>query len=109
MSWWVGVDLDGDGDEPVDDDHRNVTYNVSKLLRLVLPHKDGLWGYAGAPASEAGGIFAKAAVELAALPTEVVAPLEPSNGWGSRTSAVEDLRWLAEACASAPKGNVYVH
>ena len=108
MSWWAGVRIDT-GADLIEVDDRNITYNVSRLFRLVLSHPEGLRGFHKAPASEAGGVFARAADELEALPQEIVRPLEPANGWGSRDSAVKDLRWLAETCARAPKGEVYVH
>lgn len=109
MSWWVGLDIDTGGEEPVQVCDRNVTYNVGGLFRLVLPHPDGLRGYDKAPASEAGGVFARAAEDLAAKPHAEITALEPDNGWGSRDSAVQDLRWLAEQCAAHPKATVYVH
>ena len=98
MSWWIGVD----------DTDRNVTYNVGSLFRLVLPG-DGIIEFDGAPASEAGGILKKAAIELLKLHQDVIKHAEPLNGWGSRLSAAADLAWLAKCCEDNPQGTVYVH
>jgi hypothetical protein len=99
---WLEIDTGGPEPAQVSAD-RNVTYNLGRMLRAAgLPSWDDL---IGAPASEAGSIFARVARSLRDNP-QIYDPMAPENGWGTRLSAIEWCEALAADCAAHPRARV---
>ena len=104
MSWWVYAKGEpcphcGRGDDLWLE--KNVTYNVSPMFRLALEGvtEDGLWGLNKMPHEQALSAL-EHAIRYFIEHRERLEGLNPSNGWGSYSSALEDLRafrrWLED-------------
>lgn len=99
MSADLWLEMDTGGTEPTSiTDSVNVTYNLSGMLRAAgYPgHREML----GAPAVEAGGVFASVAQKLR---SGDYGEHVPTNGWGTKEWAVEFCDAMAAQCAAHPK------
>lgn len=73
-------------------------------------HQVTVWGLAllhGAPASEAAGVLTEAFERMAANPDDYT-PMNPDNGWGDYSGALDFLRWCAEMAQSHPAATIRI-
>lgn len=131
MGWWIGVELSRNGVENYQLSDRSVTYNVGPMFRRALAisepgihiedeyytcrckyhpgeHETGLQALRKAPCTEVAGILSKARNRMLDNPDDYLI-MNPTNGWGSYETALDDLSWLLNECMNNPDGVVYIH
>ncbi|MBT0771735.1 hypothetical protein KIH74_22535 [Kineosporia sp. J2-2] len=97
---WLEVDTGAPEGQRIDGTERNLTYNLSGMIRRA-----GFIGWQnlmGMVAAEAEPMLRKTVENLRSDPAEY-RPLNPSNGWGTYEDAIEVLEAMAGDCARHPK------
>ena len=106
MSYDIRLVIDTGGEFPASVTETNSpTYNLSEMFNLAL----------GRPIRELDGQLASDVIPV--LRTAIAAmedkpekfkKLNPANGWGSYSGALDSLRWLLEQCLQHPKSTVKI-
>lgn len=105
MSYDVSLLIDTGGDEPVSVADFNYTFNCAPMFRMAMPN--GICGLDGKTAEEAAEIIAAGILDMKNR-LDVYEELNPPNGWGSRSGAVDFLNSVLTACMENPRCTVRV-
>ena len=87
----------------------NYTRNVSPMWRKAMTAATGrlmaIQDTDGWLAEDAAPVFTRAAEHMAENPNEYL-PLNPPNGWGNYSGALDYMRTCAEVCRQHPNATV---
>jgi hypothetical protein len=101
MGYWTYIEIDTGRRMHQVEEVGNYTSNVAPMWRKAMPETDGIAGLHEMKCSEAAPILRAGAVRMRELRDELE-QLEPANGWGSYTGAVDFVERCARACEEHP-------
>lgn len=115
MSYDLSIVINTGGETPHEIDWFNTTYNLGPMYRralavAVIPDDGplgGLWGLSGKSCQEAEPIIEQAIADMRDKPTEY-REMEPANGWGTYTGAIDWLERVLVACREHPLAEIQV-
>jgi len=114
MSWDVWVYEDpGSGVEGIHDCGLNYTHNCNRMMRRALDAvgslemlgEDHLYALDGMPCQDTG-VMLDAAMRWWADNPDIMAEMNPANGWGDSVSAYRFWRTVADMCLAHPAGTL---
>ena len=106
MSWDVYLAINTGIKDCMVEDVRNVTYNNGKIFRKALGG-EGLGGLEGKNTSDALDSIRKAIEDIEAN-MGLYKELEPPNGWGGISDALDFLNKLYKDCKKHPLAKIKI-
>lgn len=106
MSYDVWLEIDTGGEYPHRvTDSMDPTYNLGPMFAAALGRP--IRSLTGMSAAEALPVLRGAIAAMQADPARFKA-LNPPNGWGDYTGALDFMEWFASVCADHPKAMVHI-